>query len=135
MIEDEAEFKAALQQAAAAAERGEMVLFGIPATAPETGYGYIKTGSNDGLPTGVSRVERFVEKPDAVTATEYVASGDYCWNSGIFLFRASRFLEELKKHDTDIYGHLPAGAGAQQHRRHQHQHRLPPPSPSARTTP
>ncbi|HCV79084.1 MAG TPA: mannose-1-phosphate guanylyltransferase/mannose-6-phosphate isomerase, partial [Pseudomonas sp.] len=68
-----------------------------------TGYGYIKTGSNDGLPQGVSRVERFVEKPDAVTATEYVASGDYCWNSGIFLFRASRFLEELKKHDTDIY--------------------------------
>lgn len=103
VIEDEAEFKAALQQAAAAAERGEMVLFGIPATAPETGYGYIKTGSNDGLPQGVSRVERFVEKPDAVTATEYVASGDYCWNSGIFLFRASRFLEELKKHDTDIY--------------------------------
>src|SRR5690606_12191951 len=55
------------------------------------------------LPDGVARVANFVEKPDAKRATEYVKSGDYYWNSGMFLFRASRFLEELKHHDVDIY--------------------------------
>ena len=81
-----------------------MVLFGVPALKPETGYGYIRAASDDGsLPDGISRVAQFVEKPDAVRAAEYVQSGNYYWNSGMFLFRASRFLEELKRHDVDIY--------------------------------
>ncbi|TWI58428.1 mannose-1-phosphate guanylyltransferase (GDP) /mannose-6-phosphate isomerase, type 2 [Pseudomonas duriflava] len=103
VIENIEAFKASLHAANEAAEKGEMVLFGIPAVRPETGYGYIKANHSDKLPEGVNRVERFVEKPDAIRATQYVESGDYYWNSGIFLFRASRYLEELKLHDPDIY--------------------------------
>ncbi|MCY1349495.1 Alginate biosynthesis protein AlgA [compost metagenome] len=103
VIEDQKAFQRALALATIAAERGEMVLFGVPATKPETGYGYIKTSSDSDLPEGVIRVAQFVEKPDEQRATQFVASGDYFWNSGMFLFRASRFLEELKKHDADIY--------------------------------
>ncbi|KQR13027.1 MULTISPECIES: mannose-1-phosphate guanylyltransferase/mannose-6-phosphate isomerase [Xanthomonas] len=93
VIRDEAAFQAAVTVAAAAAEQGKLVTFGIKPTAPETGYGYIKAGSG----TGASAVERFVEKPDLATAQGYLASGEYYWNSGMFLFRASRYLEELRK--------------------------------------
>ena len=82
--------------------KGEMVLFGIPASRPETGYGYIRASADAQLPEGVSRVQSFVEKPDEARAREFAAGG-YYWNSGMFLFRASRYLEELKKHDADIY--------------------------------
>ena len=78
-------------------------MYGVPATKPATGYGYIKSTADSLLHEGVSRVSHFVEKPDVKRATEYVESGGYYWNSGMFLFRASRFLEELKKHDPDIY--------------------------------
>ncbi|MBD9369554.1 mannose-1-phosphate guanylyltransferase/mannose-6-phosphate isomerase [Xanthomonas sp. XNM01] len=91
VIQDEAAFRAAVLQASAAAEAGRLVTFGIVPTAPETGYGYIRAASGD----GVRAVERFVEKPDLATAEDYVASGEYFWNSGMFLFRATRFLEEL----------------------------------------
>jgi len=103
VIEDQRAFQRALALATNAAEKGEMVLFGVPADRPETGYGYIKSGDERGLPDGVIRVERFVEKPDEARARQFVEDGGYYWNSGMFLFRASRFLEELKKHDTDIY--------------------------------
>ncbi|WP_085707059.1 mannose-1-phosphate guanylyltransferase/mannose-6-phosphate isomerase [Pseudomonas sp. B35(2017)] len=103
VLEDRKALQRALALATVAAENGEMVLFGVPATKPETGYGYIKSVSDSLLPEGVSRVSQFVEKPDVKRATEYVESGGYYWNSGMFLFRASRFLEELKKHDPDIY--------------------------------
>ncbi len=104
VLEDQHAFQQALALATIAAEKGEMVLFGVPALKPETGYGYIRAASDDGsLPDGISRVAQFVEKPDAVRAAEYVQSGNYYWNSGMFLFRASRFLEELKRHDVDIY--------------------------------
>ncbi|MBD9499396.1 mannose-1-phosphate guanylyltransferase/mannose-6-phosphate isomerase [Pseudomonas sp. BGr12] len=103
VIEDQRAFQRALALATNAAEKGEMVLFGIPADRPETGYGYIKSGDERGLPDGVIRVERFVEKPDEARAQQFVEEGGYFWNSGMFLFRASRFLEELKKHDADIY--------------------------------
>lgn len=103
VLEDQAAFEAALYVAAQAAEIGELVLFGIPASRPETGYGYIKSVADATLPLGAIRVQRFVEKPNAARAQEFVNSGDYYWNSGIFLFRASRYLEELKKHDADIY--------------------------------
>jgi mannose-1-phosphate guanylyltransferase/mannose-6-phosphate isomerase len=103
VIEDQRAFQRALALATNAAEKGEMVLFGVPADRPETGYGYIKSGDERGLPDGVIRVERFVEKPDEARALQFVEEGGYFWNSGMFLFRASRFLEELKKHDADIY--------------------------------
>jgi mannose-1-phosphate guanylyltransferase/mannose-6-phosphate isomerase len=83
-----------------------MVLFGIPANSPETGFGYIRAGrSDDGddLMPGAYRVMQFVEKPDAVRAAEFVRSGGYYWNSGMFLFRASRYLDELRSHEPDIY--------------------------------
>ena len=103
VIEDQRAFQRALALATNAAEKGEMVLFGVPANRPETGYGYIKAGDERGLPDGVIRVERFIEKPDETRAQQFVEDGGYFWNSGMFLFRASRFLEELKKHDADIY--------------------------------
>ncbi|KAI2690716.1 MULTISPECIES: mannose-1-phosphate guanylyltransferase/mannose-6-phosphate isomerase [unclassified Pseudomonas] len=103
VLEDQKALQRALALATVAAENGEMVLFGVPATKPETGYGYIKSTNDSLLPEGISRVSQFVEKPDVKRATEFVQSGGYFWNSGMFLFRASRFLEELKKHDPDIY--------------------------------
>ncbi|RZI86589.1 mannose-1-phosphate guanylyltransferase/mannose-6-phosphate isomerase [Pseudomonas shirazensis] len=103
VIDDQKALQRALALATVAAERGEMVLFGVPATKPETGYGYIRSSQDALLPEGVARVAQFVEKPDEKRATEFVRSGGYFWNSGMFLFRASRFLEELKKHDPDIY--------------------------------
>ena len=91
VVGEVAAFHAAVREDAEAAAAGRMVTFGIVPAAPETGYGYIKAEAG----TGVRKVERFVEKPDAATAQAYVASGDYYWNSGMFLFRASRYLEEL----------------------------------------
>lgn len=93
VIRDEARFRAAVLRALPAAEAGSLVTFGIVPNAPETGYGYIQATSGQ----GVRAVERFVEKPDLATATSYLASGDYFWNSGMFLFRASRYLEELEQ--------------------------------------
>ncbi|AYF88196.1 mannose-1-phosphate guanylyltransferase/mannose-6-phosphate isomerase [Pseudomonas sp. JS3066] len=103
VLRDQQAFQQALELATSAAEKGEMVLFGVPAERPETGYGYIRSKADGALPEGISRVAQFVEKPNEDRAREYVASGDYFWNSGMFLFRASRFLEELKQHDVDIY--------------------------------
>jgi len=93
VITDEAAFRAAVQAASSAAEAGKLVTFGIVPTGPETGYGYIKAADGQ----GVRAVERFVEKPDLETATGYVASGQYYWNSGMFLFKASRYLQELER--------------------------------------
>jgi mannose-1-phosphate guanylyltransferase/mannose-6-phosphate isomerase len=90
-IVDAAAFREAVGAAREAAEQGRLVTFGIVPTGPETGYGYIKAAPGQ----GVRAVERFVEKPDLATAQGYVASGEYFWNSGMFLFRASRYLEEL----------------------------------------
>ncbi|RJG09701.1 mannose-1-phosphate guanylyltransferase/mannose-6-phosphate isomerase [Pseudomonas cavernicola] len=106
VITDEAALRQALEIARAAAEEGEMVLFGIPAERPETGFGYIKTAGSDSdsaLIPGAYRVEQFVEKPDIVRASEFVRSGGYYWNSGMFLFRASRYLDELRSYESDIY--------------------------------
>ncbi|ODS63006.1 MAG: mannose-1-phosphate guanylyltransferase/mannose-6-phosphate isomerase [Arenimonas sp. SCN 70-307] len=118
VIADPAGFRAAVQEARrGAAEEGSLVTFGIVPTAAETGYGYIKAGGDvgpEGPPTGgVRAVERFVEKPDLATAEAYVASGDYFWNSGMFLFRASRYLAELETHAPAILaGAKAALAGA-----------------------
>ncbi|HDS1655287.1 TPA: mannose-1-phosphate guanylyltransferase/mannose-6-phosphate isomerase [Stenotrophomonas maltophilia] len=93
VITNEAAFRSAVQAAAGAAEAGKLVTFGIVPTGPETGYGYIKAAEGRGL----RAVERFVEKPDLETATGYVSSGQYYWNSGMFLFKASRYLQELER--------------------------------------
>lgn len=82
---------------------GKLITFGIVPKSPETGYGYIKTGGrlNDTVEDAYA-VERFVEKPDMEMAREYVASGDYLWNSGMFMFSASRYIDELQKFAPDI---------------------------------
>ena len=88
----------ALDQAASAARAGHVVTFGARPTAPETGYGYIEAGAAlPGLP-GVHALARFVEKPDAEAAAAMLASGQYLWNSGMFVFTASTLLAELAAH-------------------------------------
>lgn len=94
-IPDGPAFAAALLGAAEAAAAGRIVTFGLKPTRPETGFGYIKSAENTGA---VRKVERFVEKPDLETAERYLASGDYFWNAGIFLFRARTMLDEMRKH-------------------------------------
>ena len=99
IIENEQAFKASVENALPYAENGQLVTFGIVPTAPETGYGYIKSGSQDGNAYSVSE---FVEKPSLETAKEYLKTGNYYWNSGMFLFKASRYLEELQKFSPEI---------------------------------
>lgn len=93
-------FHQALDIAKQQAEDGKLVTFGIVPTAPETGFGYIQQGSS--CSNSAYNVLRFVEKPDKITATEYLASSEYYWNSGMFMFKASRYLEELQKFRPDI---------------------------------
>jgi mannose-1-phosphate guanylyltransferase/mannose-6-phosphate isomerase len=99
-IGDEAMFRDAISAAAVVAETGYLVTFGITPSRPETGYGYIKTGAP--ITSAVSSVSEFREKPDEETAKGYIASGEYLWNSGMFLLKASRYLEELEQHAPDI---------------------------------
>ncbi|MDP5143065.1 mannose-1-phosphate guanylyltransferase/mannose-6-phosphate isomerase [Rheinheimera baltica] len=100
VIADTTAFTVAVQQAAIFAADNKLVTFGIVPTAAETGYGYIKRGTATGSAYAVSQ---FVEKPNLVTAQSYLASGEYYWNSGMFMFKASVFLAELKQHRPDIY--------------------------------
>ncbi|GHX95778.1 Mannose-1-phosphate guanylyltransferase [Vibrio cholerae] len=100
VIQNQAAFTKAVKNAVKPAEQGMLVTFGIVPTAPETGYGYIKQGEVVG--ETAYRVAQFVEKPNLATAEQYLASGEYYWNSGMFLFKASRYLKELKAHRPDI---------------------------------
>ena len=103
VITDAQAFRDAVGQGALAAEAGKLVTFGVLPTGPETGYGYIRAaGGRLAAGDGVRPVERFVEKPDPVTAHAYVTSGEYVWNSGMFLFRASVVIAELQRHRPDI---------------------------------
>ena len=99
VIQDEDAFREAVIRAIPFAEAGKLVTFGIVPNAPHTGYGYIKRGKD--LGEGFE-VDAFVEKPSSDVAQDYFSSGDYYWNSGMFLFRASNYLEELKKSRPDI---------------------------------
>lgn len=101
LIQDAQAFQASIQTALPLAEAGKLVTFGIVPTHPETGYGYIEKGDDVG--SGGFTVSRFVEKPDLRTAQDYLASGSYFWNSGMFMFRASRYLEELAHFRPDIF--------------------------------
>ena len=102
LIQDVAAFHEAVLTAAQVAQSGSMVTFGIVPGGPETGYGYIQRG--DALKANAScyAVARFVEKPDLATAQDFLASGDFYWNSGMFLFKAKRYLEELQRTRPDI---------------------------------
>jgi mannose-1-phosphate guanylyltransferase/mannose-6-phosphate isomerase len=102
VVRDVEAFRAAVRRAAAAAEGGALVTFGIHPDAPETGFGYIQSDADRSAEDGVFKVLRFVEKPDIDTARAYLAEGGYSWNSGMFLFRASRFLQELERFRPDI---------------------------------
>lgn len=100
VIKDQEAFRASVQHAQTHAEAGKLVTFGIVPTSPETGYGYIKRGVIQ-QKSGYA-VAGFVEKPDEKTAQSYLSTGLYYWNSGMFLFKASCYLAELKIHRPDI---------------------------------
>jgi mannose-1-phosphate guanylyltransferase/mannose-6-phosphate isomerase len=97
IIADVEAYHRAVTAARNAAQDGALATFGIVPAGPETGYGYIRAGAAGGSGEW-SQVQAFVEKPDAQTAAAYVAAGDYYWNSGMFLFKAARYLEELERH-------------------------------------
>ena len=100
VIQNQAAFTKAVIDSVPLAQAGKLVTFGVVAHEPNTGYGYIKRG----IPQGVGfSVDSFVEKPSVEAAKEYLKSGEYFWNSGMFLIKASRYLEELQKHSPDIY--------------------------------
>ena len=100
VIADVGAFRAAIARAIPAVEDGWLATFGIAATAPHTGYGYVCRGPV--IADGVHCVERFVEKPDLVTAQSYLDHGGYSWNGGIFLFTAQAFMTALETHAPDI---------------------------------
>jgi mannose-1-phosphate guanylyltransferase/mannose-6-phosphate isomerase len=100
-VTDSAAFTAALQQSVLAAAEGAIVILGIAPSSPETGYGYIKhRGEAD--QSGAYTVAQFAEKPNLETAVSYLASGDYTWNSGMFVLRASTWLKALAQFRPDI---------------------------------
>lgn len=104
VIADVDAFQDAVLVATEFANTDQLVTFGIVPTAAETGYGYIKRGLCKKLNSADAyQVAEFVEKPKLETAREYLRSGDYYWNSGMFLFKASTYLTELKRHRPDIY--------------------------------
>ncbi len=102
LIQHEEKFISALQKAAQAALQGEkLITLGIQPTYPETGYGYIhyrKTSGDDVFP-----VEKFVEKPNLPKAEKYLHSGEYLWNSGMFIWKASSILENIRKYMPDLF--------------------------------
>jgi mannose-1-phosphate guanylyltransferase/mannose-6-phosphate isomerase len=104
VLHDLAAFQAAIRNAMPAAAQGKLVAFGIVARTPETGYGYLRiAGGRPAAGSGVvAPIAQFVEKPDLERARQFIASGEYFWNSGMFLFGARRFLDELKMHAPDI---------------------------------
>ncbi|HCB1578881.1 mannose-1-phosphate guanylyltransferase/mannose-6-phosphate isomerase [Citrobacter braakii] len=103
IINNKLAFHQAVKSAFKFAMQGRLVTFGIVPTGAETGYGYIHRGQEEVLGENIAyQVSRFVEKPNKETAESYLASGEYYWNSGMFMFRAKKYLEELEKFRPDI---------------------------------
>ena len=111
-IPDESAFAEAVAQGELAAAQGRLVVFGIEPRWPETGYGYIERGSDIPTAPGCFRVETFVEKPELEIAQRLVESGRHYWNSGMFLFGARTYLEELAKHEPELSDCCKAAAEA-----------------------
>lgn len=105
VVNDVSAFHAAVATARTQAQAGKLVTFGIVPESPHTGYGYIQRGAaiDEKAETGAYAVSRFVEKPDAETAQSYLDEGGYYWNSGMFLFAADVYLNELKTYRPEIY--------------------------------
>lgn len=105
VIEREEEFHEMLRAAEALAQEGWLVTFGIQPRHPATGYGYLKRGERIGLFQGKEafRVDRFTEKPDAEKARQFLREGDYFWNSGMFVWRLDRILEEMRRCMPETY--------------------------------
>ncbi|MFJ3521386.1 mannose-1-phosphate guanylyltransferase/mannose-6-phosphate isomerase [Pseudomonas sp. NPDC090203] len=101
LIQDQAAFAAAVNNAVSLATQGWLVTFGIQPTYPETGFGYIEADAGTRLDAG-QKVARFVEKPNLETARSYVSAGNYYWNSGMFCFRVGTVLDELRAHAPDV---------------------------------
>ncbi len=99
VIRDVGAFHRAVRSAIAAAEAGQLATFGVVARSAETAYGYIQRGAADGA---AFRIARFIEKPNSERAREFVQSGDYYWNSGMFVFRARRYLQELQRFQPEM---------------------------------
>ena len=100
VIADVPAFQTAVMTAAKEAQKGSLVTFGIVPTFPATGYGYVKAAGEE--KDGAFTLEKFVEKPCLEKAQEYLASGQYAWNSGMFVFKASVFLDELKIYSPEM---------------------------------
>lgn len=104
IIDNKEAFQASVKQAYIHAQNDKLVTFGIVANKPETAYGYIKRGNSTNKGNNEAfLVSRFVEKPDLSTADEYVKSGEYYWNSGMFMFKASRYIDVLKTYKPKMY--------------------------------
>jgi mannose-1-phosphate guanylyltransferase/mannose-6-phosphate isomerase len=126
VVRDVTAFQAAVRAALPAAAAGRLVTFGVVPDAPETGYGYIRRAAEPlagvagagsavvGAAGAVYPIDRFVEKPDLATAQGFLASGEYYWNSGMFLFGARRYLRELETQAPDIAAAVAAAFGAAQ---------------------
>ena len=116
LIQDEARFAAVAANAAKLAAAGRIVLFGIQPTLPETGFGYIECSA---IPVGDApqSVRRFVEKPSPEKATEYLAAGNYLWNSGMFCFTAGTMLDALKRHAPAVLEAARMASNADRRRR------------------
>ena len=108
-VTDEAAFTRALQQAVQLAAGGAIAILGVTPTRPETGYGYIRSAAVEG---GARRVAQFVEKPDLATAQAYLAEGGYFWNAGMFVLKASVWLDALQRFRPDIAGAVQAAWAA-----------------------
>ena len=104
LIGDQEAFQVALDAALLLANADKILTFGVPPAVADTGFGYIKVAAGSGDSSSEeARIERFVEKPDLATANKYLSSGDYFWNSGMFLFKASVYLRELQKHNPAMF--------------------------------
>ena len=107
VVQERGKFHEAVQRAARLAARGRLVTFGVVPTAPSTGYGYIRRGAAEDVADSFT-VAEFVEKPDRARASAFLADGRYYWNSGMFLFAARRYLEELQRSRPDISASVEA---------------------------
>ena len=113
ILDEQEKFSQAIELAKSLSEQDQLVTFGIKPTRPETGYGYIKAGS--ALAGGkANQVEKFVEKPELAKAQEYLDSGDYSWNSGMFMFKASTLMTELATHESEMAASVNSAYGSQE---------------------